>query len=246
MKKLVASIMVAAVIGTVASAQANIIQALGLSVGGGVFIGGDFGGGAKATASYGGLSGEMSEKLPYFGAGGFLFLDAKYVELSLGLFGGGGAAKTTTKFPGTSTTTEKMDMSIGSFNIGLLGKYPFPINSKLSVFPLLGFDFQIVFSAKVEGDDYKDLYGGETTDFSATWFKFGGGLDYAITDKVYFRGEALYGFKIPTKAEKDIKDILKAYGEYMLASYGISGIHPNAETLLGHGLTVKLAIGYKL
>ncbi|MDR1148219.1 MAG: outer membrane beta-barrel protein [Spirochaetaceae bacterium] len=184
-----------------------------LSAGAGALIGGDFGGGVKATGS--------EFKTPYFGGGGFLFFDATYAELSFGILGGGG------KWGGDDTE----NATITNLNIGLLGKYPFAINEKLSVFPLLGIDYQITVSAKIDGEEYKHDGDDSPGDFSALWFKLGGGLDYDITSNLYLRGELLYGLRLANKAENDMKD----------------GIPDGADpkTRLGHGLNVKIAVGYK-
>jgi hypothetical protein len=147
--------------------------------------------------------------------------------LSLGIFGGGG----TTKIDMGGST--EMDMSVVGLDIGLLGKYPFAINEKLSLFPLLGISYRVMLSAKDEdGDEYEGLVDdGKPVDFSALWFKFGGGLDYSFTDHIYLRGEALYGLRLANKAEKDIVDAIP------------SAADPKA--LLGHGLEIKLAVGYR-
>lgn len=200
-------------------------QGLSLSAGVGGLIGGDFGGGAEGTIS--GFS--MKYETPYFGGGAFAFFDATYAELSLAFMGGGGKSK----FTMTGTDSEETDLSIANFNIGLLGKYPFAINDKLSLFPLLGIDYQICLSLKTDGEDYEGLDGdGGPGDFSALWFKFGGGLDFAFTEKIYLRFEALYGIRLENQAEKDLKDSFEA-------------MDLDAKALLGHGLTAKLAVVYK-
>jgi hypothetical protein len=65
------------------------------------------------------------------------------------------------------------------------------------------------------------------------WFKFGGGLDYDITSSLYLRGEFLYGLRLVNKAENDMKDSLDDQGA------------SDIKTRLGHGLTVKFAVGSK-
>jgi opacity protein-like surface antigen len=202
-----------------------------ISVGAGGFIGGDFGGGAKASASFGGMSASQELKMPYFGGGGLVFLDVTYAELSLGILGGGGKAKFTQEASGLGSQSFEFDISIAALNLGLLGKYPFTLNEKLSLFPLLGIEYRIVLSAKEDG-----IKADSPADNSALWFKFGGGLDYSFTDSIYLRLEALYGFRIPSKAEKDMKDEL----EQTYAAF-----NPDVKTRLGHGLTAALAIGYR-
>ena len=210
-----------------AAATGAFAQGLSLSAGIGGLIGGDFGGGVEGSA--GGY--EVKAETPYFGGGAFAFFDATYAELSLAFLGGGAKLKTTMSHGGQSRESE-LDYSIANFNIGLLGKYPFAINNKLALFPLLGIDYQVCLSLKDEdGDEFEGIDGeGGPGDFSALWFKFGGGLDFAFTEKIYLRFEALYGIRLENEAEKDMKD-------------GYSAFDPKA--LLGHGLTAKLAVGYK-
>jgi opacity protein-like surface antigen len=198
----------------------------GISAGIGGLIGGDFGGGVETSQS----GNSSKSEWPYFGGGGYAFFDATYAELTLAFLGGGGKIKDS----GTGVETTEENWSITNFNIGLLGKYPFAISDKLSLFPLLGIDYHICLSAKnKDGKDFKDADGNSRTgDFSAFWFKFGGGGDFALTKKIYLRLEALYGIRLANKDETDLKDEYKKRGV-------------DAKTLLGHGLEVKLAAGYK-
>jgi hypothetical protein len=197
-------------------------KTLARSAGGGGFLGGDFGGGAKGT-----LGNDFRKtKTPYFGGGVFAFFDLVYAELSLGYFSGSGTGKETD----SRMNSRSADFSLTNFNIGLLGKYPVAYNEKLYLFPLLGLEYDICLSAKQEDNEYDD-----PSDLSALWLKFGGGLDLAVSEKLYLRVEALYGIRLKNKFEEDLVD------NYKSMAPGIS-----AEALLGHGLTVKVAMGYKI
>lgn len=226
-KKIFMGLLLATIVGTAAFAAD-----FKLSAGAGGFIGGDFGGGTVISAS--GYPIEWSMTTPYFGGGGYAFFDATYAELSLGVFGGSGEGTYKYSYYGSLTSAE-YDDAVTSFNIGLLGKYPFAINEKFSIFPAVGIDYQAMLSVKVKGnnvsDDNLDI---KDADFSALWFKFGGGFDYALTSHLYLRGEALYGIRLASKAETDsIAD-----------GYAPAGISFDSDPLLGHGLTVKLAVGW--
>jgi opacity protein-like surface antigen len=190
-----------------------------LSAGAGALIGGDFGGGIKA--------GDYKVETPYFGGGGFLFLDATYAELTFGILAGGGKMKIPDMMGGDQ------DSTITNLNIGLLGKYPFAINKKLSIFPLLGIDYQITVSKKIDGEEYEHDGDKSPGDFSALWFKFGVGTDFDITSNLYLRGEFLYGLRLANKAEKDMKDGFEDDGA------------SDVKTRLGHGLDFKIAVGYR-
>jgi hypothetical protein len=120
-------------------------------------------------------------------------------------------------------------MSYLNFNTGLFVKYPFALNKSLSLFPLLGAEYNGCFSANENGQLLKN-----SDYFSSIWFKLGGGLDVALAGKVYLRVEALYGLRLETEIEEQLKDTLKQAFTYA-----------NVETLPGHGLTARLAIGYR-
>jgi hypothetical protein len=113
-----------------------------------------------------------------------------------------------------------------------LGKYPFSINDKFTVFPLLGITFRAALDVEVNGYKVEDLGSTESGDFSALWFKFGGGADYSFTDAIYLRGDLLYGVRLANNFENDLVD-----------DYNYPGV--DTKTLLGHGLEIKIAVGYR-
>jgi opacity protein-like surface antigen len=200
-----------------------------LSAGAGGYFTSDFGGGVEASA--GGQT--MSIKTPYAGGGGFAFFDATYAELSFGFFGGGGTMKI--EFPGSPD--QEMDFSLSGLDIGLLGKYPIAVGEKLTVFPLLGITYRVVLSLKAgNGTEWKNSDGDKMAgDFSALWFKLGGGLDYAFTDHVFLRANLLYGLRLANKLENDRYESM----------IGTIPDEIDVKPLLGHGLEVKVAVGYK-
>ena len=213
-----------------------------LSAGVGGFVSSDFGGGMEASATVPVLGAfESTTKVPYFGGGGFVFFDAAYAELTLGVFHGGGKMKSTTTLGGQSVPTmpnTEVDISGTYLNIGLLGKYPFALSNKLSLFPLLGLEYDVCLSVKKEGAG-SDQTDGSAGDYNMLWFKLGAGVDFDLTEKIYLRFEALYGIRLEAEFEKDMVSAAKAQA----ASMNIAGADVNAR--LGHGLTAKLAVGYQ-
>ncbi|MDR0638112.1 MAG: outer membrane beta-barrel protein [Spirochaetaceae bacterium] len=162
-----------------------------LSAGAGGFIDGDLGGGVEAKIYQCGQSTTIKAENPYFGGGAFAFFDMNYVELSLAFYDGGGKFKMS-----GGSLNEEMDASRTNLNIGLLVKYPFVINGKLTFFPLCGYEYQICLSAKDDKGEYEGFDGdGSPSDLSAMWIKLGIGMDFAFTAKVYLRFEALYGMR---------------------------------------------------
>ncbi|MDR0409366.1 MAG: hypothetical protein LBH18_03105 [Spirochaetaceae bacterium] len=218
-KCLLVLILAGVLAGGIFAQEAASKGAISLSAGVGGYFTSDFGGGIE-------VSGEPSIKTPYAGGGAFLFFDASYVELSMGFFGGGG--KTTIEIG--SRGSRDRDASYMGLDIGLLGKYPITINEKMSVFPLLGITYRVMLSAKDEdGNESKNRDGEDNAgDYSALWFKLGGGADFSLTDKIYLHSGLLYGLRLANKAENDMID-------------GNS----DAKARLGHGLEVKVAVGFR-
>jgi hypothetical protein len=208
------------------------------SFGGGVMFGSDFGGGVEHEISYNSsVTGSLA--MPYIGGGAFVFFDMTYLEADAGIFVGSGDWKLKAGSP------VDVDAEFGRFlftgvDVALFGKYPFTVSRKIKVFPLLGVAYQAVFYTK-RADNEKI---GDAFDYSQLWFKAGGGIDYDITRNVYFRAEALYGLRLATQMEKG--DSMKVW--WRDAIYQAKGITANiteGKTLLGHGLTAKVAIGYR-
>jgi hypothetical protein len=100
---------------------------------------------------------------------------------------------------------------------------------------MLGLTYRVILSVKDEdGNTIKNSDGDDAPgDFSALWFKLGGGVDFSFTDHIYLRGGLLYGLRLPNKYENDTKDLYDK----------MPGV--DVKTLLGHGLEVKIAVGYK-
>lgn len=115
--------------------------------------------------------------------------------------------------------------SFTTLNFSLLGKYPF-IFRKFSIFPLLGIDYKLFLSSKIEVN-YLGYTFDNASDLNTLWFNLGAGGDFSLAEKFYIRGELLYGFRLPNKLEKDLKD----------STGGITGF--------GHRGIVKIAADYK-
>jgi opacity protein-like surface antigen len=132
-----------------------------------------------------------------FGIGGFF--DATYVEIGLDFIFG--SFKPISKY-----YSGDFEMKSTQFGFSILGKYPFAVGD-MTVFPLLGIDYQIFISGEAYGisvshDDCDDMY-------DAFSFAVGGGLDYNLGGKLYLRGELLFNFKKDSKFESELRDIAK-------------------------------------
>jgi len=181
------------------------------SAGGGIVYTGDYT--AKITVP------GAEIKYPWNAFGFYGFYNDKYIEASLGLLFG--FSTMTSSYPGTSGDAE-MEMSF--LSLGVLGKYPFAIGEKIVLFPALGLDVYLGLSAKEKksGDTYDD-----PGDFSHLWFRFGGGIDYNLTDKLYLRGLVLLGLRTAMQFERDLIDGLA-----------------DSEKTIGFGPSIKVAVGY--
>ena len=164
-----------------------------------------------------GFEGLGWETLPGFG--GFVFFDATYLEASIG-FSGGKLNYFETPW---KSRTEEVSGSFTALNFSLLGKYPFEFG-KFSIFPMLGIDYQLFLSAKLEDEEYDD-----PSELNILWFKVGVGGDFALTEKLYLRGTLL--FKFSPIANKFAKNVVASLD--------------SAKPSLSVGGTFKLAVGYK-
>jgi opacity protein-like surface antigen len=204
-------IAVLAVLALTVSAAAFGLPDFKLSFGGGGILDMTFGNGLKV----GGQKGTQS----FVGGGAFAFFDATFVEADFAFVGGG----TKSKWPGGGSESG----TAAALDLALLGKYPFSLG-RVTLFPLLGFDYQIVVAAKSGG--VKVDKPGEASSFG---FDFGAGLDFPLTDHLFLRGEFLYALRLPSKTLKDSKKYFESQGM-------------DVKYILGNGPTLKLAVGYSL
>jgi opacity protein-like surface antigen len=118
------------------------------------------------------------------------------------------------------------------FSVSLLGKYPIALGEKLTLFPLLGFDWNIFLSGKmgdsdINRDDLADMIGDDYKDtLDAFLIDLGLGVDFALTDALYLRASFLYGFKLNSKMEQEYVDDYDA-------------------KIFTSGPTLKIGVGYK-
>jgi len=167
-----------------------------LSAGGGAFFANDFGGGLDWGDG-------VQVTMPYSGGGAYLFFDAVYAEAFFGISGGGG--KWESGNVSATDTTVLPDMSRLYFNIGVFAKYPVAVGN-IKLFPLAGIDYEASISGKLVTNEEYPFDGKDgrydANALSAVWFKFGGGMDAALGQKLYIRAELLYGLRGTNKFEE--------------------------------------------
>jgi opacity protein-like surface antigen len=219
----------------------------GFSVGGGVSFVFDYTtatmdydvpAGAFGTVPQQRIQESKKQTIKEFNYGGYFFFDAKYVEFVISL--AGGPADITVEYPsvvsGLPGNEEEVTFSKTSFNMGfsVLGKYPFTLGP-VTLFPLAGIDYIVYLTGTYPKADTGKTNGvnrNVAADFNTLWFKFGGGVDIPVMEKLFVRVEALYGFGLENKFQKNGEDEAKAqYGE---ADWGWV-----------NGPTVRVGVGYK-
>jgi len=136
-------------------------------------FGGSAGAGARFSTDFNAIV--NSQKTAIADTGMYVYGDFIYLELICGMYFG--TAGGSLNYLGTE--------------LGLFTKFPFTFSEKITIFPLLGFEFHSALYAKFNGMQFKD----KETEFKQFWFKAGAGLDYKVNDYINLRFEALYGIR---------------------------------------------------
>ena len=198
-----------------------------LSAGAGGFVGGFF---TRYSLSADGmvegarLKIDATQTMNQFNYGFFAFFDATYGVFSVFYQ------------DGISDYEETADISVfsdGAIDSGkgwetvlgfsLLGKYPFPLNEKFTVFPMLGIEYQkSLIQKRTQADGFvyerndglrekdKDNKPYELSDWDSFWVNLGGGIDFALTGKFFIRADLLYGFRLMTSYEIKNLEMMKS------------------------------------
>lgn len=206
-----------------------------ISAGVGGLFGSDFGGGVKFKSS----GQEATIDAPYAGTGFYAFADATYAEAFLSVFSPTGTitstigGKTTGIYKTSAGALISGEWTYSMLTFGILGKYPIVINDLITIFPALGIDYRLV--SNVTWSNWKvdtEKYGK----FDALWILGGVGLDFNLPIEnvpLFLRLEALYGIRLQNKWEEYyINELKKSPGT-------------EASAILGNGLTIRLAAGWK-
>ena len=233
-------------------AAAKTVFALDLSIGGGGSAGYTF---TRYTLTGGAV--ESKQTMDRFDYGGSVFFDFTYGTFSVGYLGGISRFRENMRLDSSSSegSTEFADTtgkgSEGALSISLLGKYPFKIKEKLTLFPIFGIDYQIALIQMREtesGLSYNRADGrfmedrdkdGKAYPLSAwNYFRInvGTGLDFAFAEKVFLRSELLFGFRLPTAYEMGALDVIENLMNIQ---------NPKLGGLTGNP-ALKISVGYRL
>jgi opacity protein-like surface antigen len=217
---------------------------LSLSTGGGVLLGCTF---TRYTLEGDASTGKVKsvQSLDRFDFGGFVFADTPYAEASVSLQSGSGSYRETmgsVDFAGMQYET--------ALGISLMGKYPFTLNERWSLFPMAGVEYLMAFveRRRPDGSRVVDRTAGALPSdmdkngnayplsaWNALLIKIGAGADCSLTRSIFLRGELLYGFRLQTVYETGALEMAKK----ML----------NISSPRYYGLTsgpnLKIAVGYR-
>ena len=146
------------------------------------------------------------------------------------------------------TSTSRGKGSETMLNLSLLGKYPFPLNERITFFPLLGMECQIALAQTREPEGRKrydrtdgireSSVKGEPYPLSVWNSLFavvGAGLDYRIFSSLFLRTELLYGFRLKTFYEVDALEKAKK---------GVNAPNPKLSGLTS-GPSLSIAAGWR-
>jgi len=153
------------------------------------------------------------------GGGFFGFLDLTYVELDGGIVFG--AMQSKMSGGGFSDTNKGPNVIYVTF--GAFGKYPINLADSITLFPMLGLQFDLGFRVLQNGERVADA----TDTLNRFWVKFGGGADFFFTQRLFLRPTFLWGTNFGTKVLNDWKSLSSAKSFY-------------------HGLDIRVAMGFKI
>jgi hypothetical protein len=136
--------------------------------------------------------------------GMFIFFDATYFELSVGISGfqTRNSLVTYTHKEDSQDTKEKINLrnSFGAFlNFDVLAKYPIAIGRRFTVAPALGLNYNLF----VSEHGYHD---GVASDYNSFGINTGAVADFNFYIPIYLRLELLVGYQFPTTRVRDIAD----------------------------------------
>ena len=174
---------------------------------------------------------DQAQTADQFNYGAFAFFDATYGILSLSLQNGMSA---------NDDGGMLYDSWETMLSIGLLGKYPFYLTDRLTLFPLLGMEYQICL-VKLRKNADTDIFrwNDDDTFFLQDWNTFfvnlGVGLDVALTKNFFIRSELLYNIRLMSPYEEKFLNGIKA-----------DTLDPNPKLAgLSSGPSIRISIGYR-
>ena len=223
-----------------------------LSAGAGGILGGAF---TRYTLSADGVKDDnhikidATQEMNQFNYGFYAFIDASYGIFSVFFQDGVNDFTETANIEGLNGGQDWNGKGWESvFGFSILGKYPFKLDERLILFPLLGFDYRISLSQRrtqpggyvydrTDGirEKDKDNKAYKQSDWNSMWINLGGGLDLFLTGNLFLRTELLYGFRLMTSYETKNLETMKS----------LSGDSNPKLSGLTSGPSLKIAAGWR-
>jgi len=255
MKKILLSILLIT-LSTALFADDILPGRLTLSAGGGGFLGYTFTRYTLEGNNDVGSNVKLSQDMDRINYGGFLFFDVTYAVFKVMFQSANNSYSEIMTIAGEKipNTDQIGTGSEKSLNLSLMGKYPFNINDKLSLFPMLGLEYQIALRQLRHPDGEEYVYdrtkgewitdqdkNGDPFPLSA-WNAFviniGTGFDYLFTDNLFLRSELFIGFRLPTGYERGALEVVKNPPTNIKGSPKLGGINGTP--------TFALSLGFRL
>lgn len=203
MKKILILLTLTFFITTVAYAK------LDFSIGGGIFFNN-----SNYNIKYTALGTNYNEKQNIPALGVEAFIDGTYFCFDMGLaFSLGGKQRSFVNETETANSTIRDTQTW--LHLNLMGKYPFLITEKISLFPLVGIEYRYCMTYK-DNNGNNQKSGMSNTLLSHTnnewWLNLGVGADFDITDSIYIRPIALLGFRFHSEYMGDMIEFYEGIG----------------------------------
>jgi len=208
------------------------------SVGGGVLLELEAGGvSADVNVPLAGNVGNLTVINDHVGFGGWFFADARFVELSVGFFGGARDVHASWNLPVGQGSGRLYEDSFFAFNLSLLGKFPIDLGRRgnVSIFPLLGIGLNVLGGSELDDDSGfpNELERWEANDLTVR-IKFGVGGDFNLGQRLFLRTNLLGFYRLPTSQERDLASSLN----------NIPGFDASAPG--GFGGSLRVGIGFRI
>ena len=196
-----------------------------ISAGGGGIFGGVF---TRYTLRADGdiASIDARQQMDQFDYGFFAFVDATYATLSFSFLN----SANNWREPAHVVGMEELNFGGSGQGWGrslgflLMGRWPFTLNNRITVFPMLGVKYQIaLMQRRTNADGFvydrtdgvdegeHDRYGNPflLSDWNAFWINLGVGADFVVLDNFFIRGEFHYGFRLMTSHERKNLNLIR-------------------------------------
>ena len=193
---------------------------------------------------------DAGQDMNQFNYGGMVFIDATYAEFSVYIQNGINNWKQVLDIDGVDNSKPSTgDGWESMMGFSLLGKYPFRLSPRFTVYPLLGMDYQAsLIQERTQPDGWvydrsdglrekdKDGHAYKLSDWNSLFVDIGGGADFAISGNIFIRGEFIYSFRLMTSYETKNLEFMKT----------MTGDNNPKLGGLTSGPTIRLSAGYRL